>query len=306
MCIFKSFKFPDLLETDNCIASVHSFHFWTSLMECWPKPHALRQGIASEWQHCLSCLLSEHGSFSSQPRSSSGVVFALGKGRAKRVAIFNLHGPNLPHLCTPSSPASLEETLRYLSYVLAVRATESEATSTRKKTCLWDRYPDCWTPVDSGGFKWGRRPTHLSWKLKGNHPRAEPLLAKLCSIAMLLEYLVTCPLQQILVVQRFARCWWAPFMQNRWLWPCQWKLWQMHWVTAWVTWFSCASQRGAANGRMAKHSLDGTVSSSSSPSEAGWMVWREANLNTLLPDKSQRAFLGKSHWRHQVPCLLTG
>lgn len=149
MCIFKSVKFPDLLETDNCIASVHSFHFWTSLMECWPKPHALRQGIVSECQHCLSCLPSEHGSFSSQPRSSSGVVFALGKGRAKRVAIFNLQKPNLSHLCTPSSPASLEETLRYLSYVLAARATESEATSAQKNLPMWQKS----RLLDSCGFR---------------------------------------------------------------------------------------------------------------------------------------------------------
>lgn len=66
--------------------------------------------------HCLSWLFSEHGSFSTQTRSSSRVVFVLGKGRAKRLAICHLHGPNLPHLCTPSSPASLEQTLRYLSF----------------------------------------------------------------------------------------------------------------------------------------------------------------------------------------------
>lgn len=34
---------------------------------------------------------------------------------------------------------------------------------------------------------------------------------------------------------------------------------------------------------MAKHSLDGTVSTSTSPSEAGWMAWREGSLYHLTP-----------------------
>lgn len=116
--------------------------------------------------HCLNCLFSEHGSFSSQPRSSSGVVFALGKGRAKPVAICHLHGPNLPHLYTPSSPASLEQTHGYLSYVLA----GSEAKGTQKTAYVTDMVTLLDT-MDSGGFKWGRSPTHSSWKLKSNHAR---------------------------------------------------------------------------------------------------------------------------------------
>lgn len=128
--------------------------------------------------HCFSCLCSECSSFSSWPRSSSGVVFTVREGQGKK-------GGYLPPAWARSAP-----------------------------------------PVHS---------------IQPSLPGADSQIPQ-----VLLEYLVTCPLQQILMVQRFSRCWSAPFTQNRWLWSCQWKLWQMHWVAAWGSCFSRASQQGAA------------------------------------------------------------
>lgn len=112
--------------------------------------------------HCLSCLFCEHGSFSSQPRSSSGVVFALGKGTAK-TGYLPPAWANLPYLCTPCSPASLQHTLRHLSYSLAARATESEDMGTQKTAYVTDSVTLLNT-VDSGGFKWGKEPNSSELK----------------------------------------------------------------------------------------------------------------------------------------------
>lgn len=112
--------------------------------------------------HCLSCLFCEHGSFSSQPRSSSGVVFALGKGTAKTGYLPSAWA-NLPYLCTPCSPASLQHTLRHLSYSLAARATESEDMGTQKTAYVTDSVTLLNT-VDSGGFKWGKEPNSSELK----------------------------------------------------------------------------------------------------------------------------------------------
>lgn len=95
--------------------------------------------------HGLSCLFSKHGSFASQPRSTiSGVVFAVREGHSENDGYLHrvektccLHGPDLPHLSTPSS------------YVLAARGNFSRESTHHwnwshghPKNCLCDRYCD--------------------------------------------------------------------------------------------------------------------------------------------------------------------
>lgn len=143
--------------------------------------------------HCLSCLFSELGSFSSQTRSSSGVVFALGKGRKKEWLFATCMGQicptSAPHAALPwCSTLSDTSDMCWLPEPL-----KSKDMGTQKTAYVTDIVTLLDT-VDSGGFKWGRSPTLLSWKLKSNHTRAEPFL-KFCSIAVMLEKLVSCPLQ---------------------------------------------------------------------------------------------------------------
>lgn len=66
----------------------------------------------------------------------------LWKGRAKRVAICHVHGPDLPHLCTPSSLLSLEQTLRYLR---CYWSTWSVALYNRSWWCR--DFPDAGQPI---------------------------------------------------------------------------------------------------------------------------------------------------------------
>lgn len=83
----------------------------------------------------------------SQGEQALGLCLLWGKGRVKRMATCCLHGPDLPHLSTPSSPPLLGQTLRYFSYVLAARAnfsmeraptTETEAMGAQKNlSMMW-------------------------------------------------------------------------------------------------------------------------------------------------------------------------
>lgn len=167
----------------------------------------------------------------SQGEQALGLCLLWGKGRVKRMATCCLHGPDLPHLSTPSSPPGADSQILQLcagcqSKLLYGKSTHHWNWSHgHPKKPVYD-VTDIVTlldTVDPAGFKWGRSLTHSSSK----PTTSEPMLTetKSCSIVMLLESSVPHSLQQITVVPRFARCWSAPFMQNRWLWQCQWKLW---------------------------------------------------------------------------------
>ena len=115
--------------------------------------------------HCLGCLFSKHGSFTSLPRrTSSGVVFAVREGQSEKDGYLPpAWAISAPPIC-PIQPSLAGIPLRYLSYVVAARAnlsmerapaTETEAVGTQKTAYVTDivTLPDT---VDPGGFKWRR------------------------------------------------------------------------------------------------------------------------------------------------------
>lgn len=183
---------------------------------------------------CLGCLFSKHGSFTSQPRrTSSGVVFAVREGQSENDGYLLPAWTRSASPIHPIQPSLAGADSQILQLCAGCQSKLLHGKSThhwnwshgRPKKTVYD-VTDIVTlldTVDPAGFKWGRSLTHSSSK----PTTSESMLTvtKSCSIVMLLESSVPHSLQQITVVPRFARCWSAPFMQNRLLWQCQWKLW---------------------------------------------------------------------------------
>lgn len=178
-------------------------------MECWPRQTTCSEAGNCQWMTTPVYTASAASAVNvahfpvSQGRALA-LCLLLGKGRAKRVAICHVHGPDLPHLCTPSSLLSLEQTLRYLR-------------------CYWST--------------WSLALYNRSWWCRDFPDAGQPHSHRTDDSGHANE---SC-----------GRC--------------------IGWLPEAVAFHVQASKGEQVwpNCRMAKHSLDGTISSSSSPSEAG-------------------------------------
>lgn len=182
---------------------------------------------------CLGCLFSKHGSFTSQPRrTSSGVVFAVREGQSEKDGYLL---PAWARSASPIQPSLAGADSQILQLCAGCQSKLLHGKSTHhwnwshghpeKLSMMWQISWLFWTLwiqlVLNGEGAW----LILAQSSKPTTSEPLPTVTKSSSIVMLLESSVPHSLQQIPVAPRFARCWSAPFMQNRWLWQCQRKLW---------------------------------------------------------------------------------